>query len=119
MLSTNTLLRYCLLDLAAHQPVDDLRKVLDGWIIKTQNRISKTEELLGSKLQGLDLDGDGQLHAHDIEEFVQKILKHPNPEAAVAFVNMLDRDKDGVVSVAELLKYIEDRKASFEENPIK
>ena len=98
--------------------MDDLRKALDSWIMKTNIRISKTEELLGNKLQGLDQDGDGQLNAHEIEDFVKKILKHPNPAAAVAFVDMLDRDKDGVVSVVELLKYIEDRKASLEEEPI-
>ena len=39
--------------------VNNLRNALDKWISKTENRISKTEEALGDKLEGLDKDHDG------------------------------------------------------------
>ena len=95
--------------------VDVLRSALDKWIVKTELRINKTEEALGNKLEGLDEDGDGEISLQEVESFAQKILKHPNRKAAVEFMNMIDRDKDGVVSVVELLKYIEERKEILEE----
>lgn len=93
-----------------------LRGALDKWILKTESQISKTEEALGDKLEGLDKDHDGLLHSDEIEEFVKKVMKNPNPEAATSFVKMLDRDRDGVISVKELLDYIEERRHAEEEN---
>jgi len=52
--------------------VNNLRNALDKWISKTENRISKTEEALGDKLEGLDKDHDGLLHSDEIGEFVKK-----------------------------------------------
>ena len=103
-----------------HDPEDKetgaLRGALDKWILKTESQISKTEEALGDKLEGLDKDHDGLLHSDEIEEFVKKVMKNPNPEAATLFVKMLDRDRDGVISVKELLDYIEERRHVEEEN---
>ena len=103
-----------------HDPEDKetgaLRGALDKWILKTESQISKTEEALGDKLEGLDKDHDGLLHSDEIEEFVKKVMKNPNPEAATLFVQMLDRDRDGVISVKELLDYIEERRHAEEEN---
>jgi len=51
-----------------------------------------------------------------LENLSKKVMKNPNPEAATAFVEMLDRDRDGIISVKELLEYIEERKHIEEEN---
>ena len=155
--------------------INSLRNALDKWITKTETRISKTEVALGDKLEGLDKDHDGNspntltlyhiviklhltcclciltglLHGEEIGEFVKKVMKNPNPVAAAAFVEMLDRDRDGdyfscfelllelinfvdvysmlltllyvfiqtgIISVKELLEYIEERKHVEEEN---
>ena len=37
----------------------------------------------------------GLLHSEEIEDFVKKVMRNPNPEAATGFVKMLDRDRDG------------------------
>ena len=37
----------------------------------------------------------GLLHSDEIGEFIKKVMKNPNPEAATAFVELLDRDRDG------------------------
>jgi Ca2+-binding EF-hand superfamily protein len=98
--------------------VNKVRNVLDSWISKTEARILKTEKALGEKLEILDTDGDGEINKEEVEKFVHKILKHPNPAAATAFVNMLDKDKDGLISIVEILEYIKERKELLEEEPI-
>ena len=73
---------------------------------------------MGEKLEILDTDGDGEINKEEVEKFVHKILKHPNPAAATAFVNMLDKDQDGLISIVEILEYIKERKELLEEEPI-
>merc|ERR1711871_491612 len=59
--------------------VNNLRNALDKWISKTENRISKTEEALGDKLEGLDKDQDGIISVKELLEYIEE-RKHVEGE---------------------------------------
>jgi len=66
---------------------------------------------LGDKLRLLDLDDDGELSKDELKSAVTKILKRSSsPEEIDEFFQALDADKDGKVSVVELLRYAEEKR---------
>ncbi len=59
----------------------------------------------------LDLDEDGQLSAEELRTGILKTLKADiSDEDIQELVKILDQDKDGKVSVVELLRYAETMK---------
>ncbi|RYH02083.1 EF-hand domain-containing protein [archaeon] len=70
---------------------------------------------MGDKFNVLDKDGDGHLTAHELREAIVQLLRREfSLQEADQLVDMLDDDKDGKVSLSELLHYIEKRKESLE-----
>lgn len=68
-----------------------------------------------NKLNILDQDGDGQMSSEELKDAITKILKRVSTEQeAEEIVQFLDKDKDGKVSVIELLQYAESRKHKSE-----
>ena len=63
----------------------------------------------------LDLDEDGQLTTEELRTGIAKTLKSDiSDEDILELVKVLDQDKDGKVSVVELLKYVETMKEKKE-----
>ena len=71
-------------------------------------------QALGDKLNILDADGDGELSSDELKAAI-KILRRVHTEAeAEEIIKVLDPDRDGRVSVVELLQYVESRKKKLE-----
>jgi len=87
-----------------------MQSVLNTMVDKLKNRITDTEKALSDKLPKLDTDGDGELSSDELKGAIQSILKRaPTDQEAERIVKILDADNDGKVSVAELVKYAEDK----------
>jgi len=87
-----------------------MQSVLNTMVDKLKNRITDTEIALSDKLPKLDTDGDGELSSDELKGAIQSILKRaPTDQEAERIVKILDADNDGKVSVAELVKYAEDK----------
>lgn len=57
----------------------------------------------------------GELTADELKKAIVKILKRtPTDEEAEEIVNILDKDRDGRVSVIELLQFVEEKRQQSE-----
>ena len=87
---------------------DALHKMVGNLKIK----IEDVEEKLLDKFPQLDLDGDGYLSKDELTGALKMIFKNPpTDEEAQKMITDMDLDGDGQISVAELLKFVEARKA--------
>ena len=87
---------------------DALHKMVGNLKIK----IEDVEGKLLDKFPQLDLDGDGYLSKDELTGALKMIFKNPpTDEEAQKMITDMDLDGDGQISVAELLKFVEARKA--------
>lgn len=102
-------------ELKINHSLATLRPVLESMLAKLQVQLDSTEKAMGDKFNVLDRDGDGQLSAEELKQAIVKLLKRNySLEEAEALVNNLDNDKDGKISLSELLLYIQERKERLE-----
>jgi LETM1 and EF-hand domain-containing protein 1 len=89
----------------------NMKHVLGNMLHKLKVKIDTTDKELGQKLHLLDIDNDGELSSGELKEAFTKILKRlPNEEEIIEMIDTIDLDKDGKVSVLELLQYVEERR---------
>lgn len=92
-----------------------MQSALNTMVDKLKGRIESTEKALSNKLPALDADGDGELSNEELKGAIKTLLKRsPSEKEAEEIVKVLDKDADGKVSVAELVRYAEEKRAKFE-----
>lgn len=85
----------------------NLQSVVTSMLDKLKVQLDTTEKALEDKFNLLDQDGDGKLSAEEIRETVTSILNRPiSIKEAESFIEVLDTDKDGQVTLVDILKYI-------------
>ena len=77
-------------------------------ISKIEKELSTYDNEIGSKLNLIRPDKEGNVTIGDLEEALKVIRDHPNDERIKKIVNALDADGDGVVALQELLKLVEE-----------
>lgn len=88
--------------------------VLDQLLARLQARIDVTDKTLGRRLHLLDQDCDGELTAAELKQAAKTLLSDLDDAAADELVQRIDTDRDGRVSVIEILRYAEKRRQSQE-----
>ena len=92
-----------------------MQSALNTMVDKLKGRIESTEKALSDKLPALDADGDGELSNEELKGAIKTLLKRsPSEKEAEEIVKVLDKNADGKVSVAELVRYAEEKRAKFE-----
>jgi len=88
-----------------------LKKRIENMVDKIEVQLSKAEIQIGDKLHLLDKDEDGILSQEEVVECLQQVLKREitNEEAEELFLAM-DTDGDGVLTVQELVAWLETNK---------
>lgn len=91
-----------------------LNKMMDG--IKGRIDVAEKEfEASENALPMLDLDGDGELSKEEMKEAMHNLFKRiPTDAETEMLLNFLDKNKDGKVSIPELLEYINERRRKYE-----
>lgn len=91
-----------------------LNKMMDG--IKGRIDVAEKEfEASENTLPMLDLDGDGELSKEELKEAMHNLFKRtPTDAETEMMLNFLDKNKDGKVSISELLEYIDERRRKHE-----
>lgn len=83
---------------------------LESMIGSLEDELQKVDDSIGDTLNHLDLDNDGVLTAEELKNAIKDILaKHNTDEDANWAVSQIDENKDGKVTVTELVDWIEKR----------
>lgn len=80
-------------------------------ISKIENELSKYDIEIGSKLNILRPNEEGNVTINELEEAMRVIQQHPNDERIKKIVKKLDADGDGYVALQSLLELVADCKA--------
>lgn len=96
--------------------VTRMKSAISSMVSKLKVKIDTTEKILGDKLKVLDKDGDGEISFDEVKAVVGTVMKKgaSTEESVEQLFGLLDSNKDGKVSVAELLHYIHKKKESME-----
>ena len=80
-----------------------------------KGKVDDTEKALLNKMPMLDLDGDGEITNEEIKMAMMMLFKKDESNMDFeTFISELDSNKDGKISIAELLQFIESKKAEQE-----
>eukprot|EP00594_Rhizosolenia_setigera_P018174 CAMPEP_0178967436 /NCGR_PEP_ID=MMETSP0789-20121207/17592_1 /TAXON_ID=3005 /ORGANISM="Rhizosolenia setigera, Strain CCMP 1694" /LENGTH=1076 /DNA_ID=CAMNT_0020653043 /DNA_START=415 /DNA_END=3641 /DNA_ORIENTATION=+ len=91
--------------------ITSLKTKLDSMLGKIELQLSEAEEKIGDKLHLLDKDNDGILSNEELAQVLQKVFKREiTPEEALGLVEEIDDNQDGILSVTELMSWIEKNK---------
>ena len=83
---------------------------LDAMISNLEDELQQVDETIGDRLNFLDKDRDGVLSNEELMAAIQNILREYNTAEDAAYaVAQIDENKDGKVTVAELVAWIEKR----------
>ncbi|GLD93490.1 hypothetical protein PINS_up002082 [Pythium insidiosum] len=85
-----------------------MMKKLDSMLSNLEMELDKVDREVGDRLNVLDLDTDGVLSADEIKHAVMTILRKANTEEDVEWlISQIDKDKDGMISLEELVSWID------------
>jgi LETM1 and EF-hand domain-containing protein 1 len=87
-----------------------LGKKVDKMISKIEKELSKYDVEIGSKLNILRPNEEGNVTINELEEAMKVIQQFPNDERIKMIVKKLDADGDGYVALQSLLELVEDCK---------
>lgn len=88
-----------------------LKKSVESMVGKIEAQLTETEVKIGDKLHFLDKDKDGILTREEMASVLQSVLKRPlSFDDAMKIAAAVDENKDGVFSVAELNRWINENK---------
>jgi LETM1 and EF-hand domain-containing protein 1 len=90
-----------------------LGKKVDKMISKIENELSKYDIEIGSKLNILRPNEEGNVTINELEEAMKVIKQFPNDERIKKIVKKLDADGDGYVALQSLLELVEDCKLFY------
>jgi LETM1 and EF-hand domain-containing protein 1, mitochondrial len=83
---------------------------LDSMIFNLEEELHQVDSTIGDRLNFLDKDRDGVLSNEELMAAIKNILREHNTEEDAAWaVAQIDENKDGKVTVAELVAWIEKR----------
>jgi LETM1 and EF-hand domain-containing protein 1, mitochondrial len=74
-------------------------------IASIEAELQKYDTEIGSKLNLVKPNVQGQISIQDLEETLRAIRDHPNDDRIKKIVTKLDSDKDGFVALNELLTF--------------
>merc|ERR1712228_938197 len=95
-------------DVKLDRSVERLKSRVEGMIGKIEKQLSDVQLKIGNKLHLLDKDMDGVLTREEMTECLQQVLKRRlTSEMAMAIVNDMDSNEDGLITVAELINWID------------
>lgn len=98
-----------------------MKSLIDGMMTRLEDRVSKTESELGDKLHKLDADKDGMVSSDELHAAVMQVLRRHSKsdeafsDEAAELIDLLDQDRDGRITVKELMEYVASRDVSTEE----
>lgn len=93
-----------------NKSTDRMMDKLDSMISNLEDELTKVDETIGDRLNFLDKDKDGVLSKEELKAAIKNILKQHNTEEEAEWaVSQIDENKDGKVTVAELVQWIEKR----------
>jgi len=88
-----------------------LKKRVESMVDKLEVQLSETKIKIGDKLHYLDKDGDGVLNKEEMAEALQQVLKRKiSFEEAMEIADEMDENQDGVFTVEELIRWIDEHK---------
>ena len=79
-------------------------------ISKIEKELSKYDIEIGSKLNIIRPNEEGNVTIDDLQEALKVIQDHPNDDRIKKIVKKLDSDGDGYIALQGLLKLVEDCK---------
>lgn len=85
---------------------------VDMMIASLEKQLTKYDKEVGSTLNIVRPDKQGQISIQDLESALKLIRNHPNDERIKAIVAKLDADADGLVALPELISLVEEAEAS-------
>ncbi|RHY28787.1 hypothetical protein DYB32_005707 [Aphanomyces invadans] len=90
-------------------------KKLDSMLLKLEVELEQVDKDVGDRLNILDRDSDGVVDVTEFKTAVMTILrKNKTEEAAEWIVDQIDEDKDGKISLDELVKWVEQKRDLLE-----
>lgn len=81
---------------------------VDKMITKIESELQKYDSEIGSKLNLVKPNMEGQISIQDLEETLRVIQDHPNDERISKIVTKLDSDNDGLIAMNEILSLAEE-----------
>ncbi|OQR86782.1 LETM1 and EF-hand domain-containing protein 1 [Achlya hypogyna] len=98
-----------------NKTADLMLKKLDSMLSKLEVELDKVDKDVGDRLNILDRDSDGVVDVTEFKTAVMTILrKNKTEEAAEWIVSQIDEDKDGKISLEELVKWVEQKRDLLE-----
>lgn len=95
-------------DKKLQKAIDRLKARVESMVGKIETQLSDVEVKIGNKFHLLDKDGDGVLTMEEMARVLQTVLKRElTAKEAMAVAADIDRNKDGVFSIAELAQWAE------------
>ena len=88
-----------------------LKKRLESMVDKIEVQLSEAHVRIGDKLHFLDRDRDEIITKEEMAEVLQQVLKRKiSYDEALEIAGTMDENKDGVFTVDELIKWIDEHK---------
>jgi hypothetical protein len=88
-----------------------LKKRLESMVDKIEVQLSEAQVQIGDKLHFLDKDRDEIITREEMAEVLQQVLKRKiSYDEALEIASTMDENKDGVFTVDELIKWIDEHK---------
>ncbi|OQS07764.1 LETM1 and EF-hand domain-containing protein 1, partial [Thraustotheca clavata] len=98
-----------------NKTADLMLKKLDSMLSKLEVELDKVDKDVGDRLNILDRDSDGVVDVNEFKTAVMTILRqNKTEEAAEWIVSQIDEDKDGRISLEELVKWVEQKRDLLE-----
>jgi LETM1 and EF-hand domain-containing protein 1 len=83
-------------------------------ISSIEKELSNYDQEVGTKLNLVKTNDEGQISISDLEEALKVIRDRPNDERIKKIVNQLDGDHDGLVAMNEILMLVQDKEGHGE-----
>jgi len=91
--------------------VDRLKQRLEKMVGKIELQLSDVDEKIGNKMHFLDKDMDGVLTPEEVAQCLRLVLKREiSFDVAMKIAEDMDTNKDGLMTIAELNRWIETNK---------
>ncbi|KAF0692329.1 Aste57867_16586 [Aphanomyces stellatus] len=98
-----------------NKTADRMLKKLDSMLLKLEVELEQVDKDVGDRLNILDRDSDGVVDVTEFKTAVMTILrKNKTEEAAEWIVSQIDEDKDGKISLDELVRWVEQKRDLLE-----